>query len=60
MAASAKRVVHQPKQVSRLRKAIVRAIKEHYSQREPLNISAVRADNPDLLDAAFAVVPFLG
>ena len=53
-------MVHQPKQVSRLRKAIVRAIKERYRQREPLNISAVRADNPDLLDAAFAVVPFLG
>ena len=42
------------------KKEIVVAIRKRYNKRQPLNISAVRTDDPDLLDAAFAAVPFLG
>ena len=42
------------------RRQIVSAIKKRYNKREPLNISAVREDDPELLDAAYAVEPFLG
>jgi len=39
---------------------VIKAIKRRHKQELPLNISAVKASDPDLMSAAFSCKPFLG
>ncbi len=42
------------------RTEIIRKIRKRYVSREPLNLSAVKREDPDLVDAVYAIEPYLG
>ena len=42
------------------RRAIISKVRKRFQRRLPLNITAVKRDDPELLQAAFSVTPFLG
>ncbi len=42
------------------RKSVIREIRQLHARREPLNISAVKRNHPDLIERVYAVRPFWG